>query len=102
MARLIDADKLLEAIANSGLVWETNECLDVIEVLAVKKIIDDAPTIDPITVYEFKGCDNCELDRPKGKWILDSIGCYCSECKKHPDVTTDYCPFCGANMRGDV
>ena len=45
--RLIDADELLKAIANSGLVLETNECLDVIETLAVKKIIDDAPTISP-------------------------------------------------------
>lgn len=69
---------------------------------AVDDFIDNAPTIEATTVYEFKGCDNCELDRPKGKWILDSIGCYCSECKKHPDVTTDYCPFCGADMRGDV
>ena len=43
--RLIDADKLLKAIANSGLIWETNECIDVIETLAVKKIIDDAPTV---------------------------------------------------------
>lgn len=45
--RLIDADELLKAIANSGLIWETNECLDVIETLAVKKIIDDAPTVVP-------------------------------------------------------
>lgn len=39
-----------------------------------------------------------KFKRPQGKWVLDSIGCYCSECKKYPDATTDYCPFCGAQM----
>ena len=48
-------------------------------------LIDEAPTIEPTTVYEFKGCDNCELDRPKGKWKLVEHG-------KNIDVE---CPFCG-------
>lgn len=71
------------------------------------------------TVYEFKGCDNCELDRPKGKWIfsgvehtsdnpIDSDSYYCSVCKRSISTTltrpTDLFPFChcGADMRGDV
>lgn len=76
--RLIDADELLKAIANSGLVWETNECLDVIEVLVVKKIIDDAPTVE---------------ERPKGKWIekVERRGCFAGD----KTVYSYTCPFCG-------
>lgn len=98
--RLIDADELLKAIANSGLVWETNECLDVIEVLVVKKIIDDAPTIE---------------ERPKGEWKYCGMGVHsCTNCGAeyeagicdHCNVNNSefkFCPNCGADMReGEV
>ena len=79
---------------------------------AVDDFIDNAPTIEPTTVYEFKGCDNCELDRPKGKWIEESVpvalvgagnGQYrCSNCG-HGDIQAKtqevpYCWWCGARM----
>jgi hypothetical protein len=95
--RLKDADKILEAIANSGLVWETNECLDVIEVLVVKKIIDDAPTVE---------------ERPQGEWIekVERRGCFVGD-KTVYSYTCPFCgvkefkkyPFChcGADMRGE-
>ena len=95
MSRLIDADELLKAIANSGLIWETNECLDVIETLAVKKIVDDAPTLE---------------ERPKGKWYYNyQNGWHCSICNKSvKDMPTvmgkadfNFCPNCGANMKGE-
>ncbi len=35
----------------------------------------------------------------KGEWKLDSLGAYCSECKIHPDYTTNFCPNCGSDMR---
>ena len=51
--------------------------------------------------------------RPKGKWELHGKTYYCSECgeeaidlEPEPDVysssycLTDYCPYCGADMRG--
>ena len=102
--RLIDADKLLEAIANSGAVWETNDCIDVIEILTVKKIVDNAPTIEPTTVYEFKGCDNCELDRPKGEWEYNPEWneYMCPFCLGGFPKEYNFCPNCGADMRGDV
>lgn len=88
--RIIDADKLLEDIANSGLVWETYELLDVIEILAVKKIIDDEPTVE---------------ERPKGKWIIKHAnGCnyyICSECSVLSNDWDNFCPNCGADMRGE-
>lgn len=41
----------------------------------------------------------------KGKWIINSDGYYpyCSECRKEPKNgdMTDFCPNCGADMRGE-
>lgn len=102
--RLIDADVLLKAIADSGLVWETNDCIDVIELLAVKKIIDDAPTVDTTfkEVVAYECGQKAVEERPKGKWVEDSGNIACSHChiiwlyRK-----TDFCPNCGADMKGD-
>ena len=54
MTRLIDADALKEAFANSEHIKETVCGLDVMEMLAIIEIIDNAPTIE---------------ERQKGKWI---------------------------------
>lgn len=64
-------------------------------------LIDNAPTIKPTTVYEFKGCDNCELERPKGKWINRC----CTECGTFTSLNifnVKYCPECGARMESDA
>ena len=41
---------------------------------------------------------------PKGKWLEDNRGYfYCSECGDYPNNQrdkTNYCPICGADMRG--
>ena len=39
-------------------------------------------------------------ERSQGEWKLDSLGAYCSECGTHPDYSSNYCPNCGADMRG--
>ena len=54
MTRLIDADGLKEAFANSEHIKETTDGLDVMEMLAIIEIIDNAPTIE---------------ERPQGEWI---------------------------------
>ena len=56
--------------------------------------------------WDFANIDDCKyyaetFERPQGEWKLDSVGAYCSECHKHPDATSDFCPFCGADMRRD-
>ena len=49
-------------------------------------------------------------DRPSGEWVQDTYGwVYCSHCKKYLDdyqmvfflKPFDYCPNCGADMRGE-
>ena len=48
-----------------------------------------------------------EQARPKGKWIVHPKGIYahlvCSKCLSNApyDCKTNYCPNCGADMRGD-
>lgn len=41
-------------------------------------------------------------DRPKGEWIKATESTWkCSLCKGIMFVESNYCPFCGADMRGD-
>lgn len=81
--RLIDADELKKCaipceIHNGAL---TDLCVPLYQ-------IDNAPTVDGYT------------KRLQGEWKLDSVGVYCSECKKHHDYSSDFCPYCGADMKG--
>jgi len=82
--RLIDADKLKEcAIAcniHNGTL--TDLCVPLYQ-------INNAPTVE---------------ERPKGEWIYidNDWGTFqCDQCKKHSSINYNYCPNCGADMRGD-
>lgn len=82
--RLIDADALYKAITSS-----IDYCEDILE------IIDRQPT----------------AEAKKGKWIknyedkdLYTVWWYeCSECECEPvnGMLTAFCPYCGADMRGE-
>ena len=103
MATYKDTDQILKAIADSGLIWETDECIDVIEVLAVKKIIDDAPkvTLEDIAYNMNNGAVSFRI-RPKGIWNMREDGRkFCSNCCFTTGVSYKYCPECGADMRGE-
>ena len=71
--RLIDASALLEAFSNSDHIKETTSGLDVMEMLAIKEIIDNAPTV-PLPDFK-EGYKQAILDgktnysRPEGEWI---------------------------------
>ena len=60
-------------------------------------------------LLEQQPCDNC-ISRPKGTWdiLSDDDGIYgiCSVCQQDADfdhygVAFDFCPNCGADMRGE-
>lgn len=79
--RLIDADALIEAYdrAHEG------------EPGKARQLILDAPTIE---------------ERKSGKWIDNSDGIegawnYCSVCGEQAIDLYDFCPNCGADMRGE-
>lgn len=47
--------------------------------------------------------------REKGEWVFEEVypgvvslnGYMCSKCRKNTAKKTDFCPNCGADMRGD-
>ena len=83
--RLIDALELKRSIAVSAILEDGKHIFD---------IIDEQPTV--------------ESERKKGKWIDICGNLRCSECNvEYPDLYPDYdetnfCPNCGASMRGDL
>lgn len=96
--RLIEANEALRMMENSrhdnpffngktAPVWETAHDFAISCVLA-------CPTIDP------------EELRPKGEWIkteyTPNFYCKCSVCGRMMPIgeKTNYCPHCGAKMRG--
>ena len=111
--RLIDADALYERAANldaqaleyvgklierdgdkPSTEWRIWSAI-LTERSAFKHDVFDAPTIEP--------------ERKTGKWIWDDEGYHCSECFFHAygntleclDGTYQFCPNCGADMRGE-
>ena len=115
--RIIDANALKEQIvrkANSG---QFSEAV----IYGFQKaiwLIDNAPTVEPnkdngATQYSQGYYDGFmsakelitkEPERPKGEWITeDSLHClyYCSNCRNNGERIMPYCPWCGADMRGD-
>ena len=72
--------------------------------------IDNAPTV---SIYTFKEVEeirqatieqtriSCKCERPHGEWLEDSGNIACSNCHTiWLYRRTDYCPHCGADMRG--
>lgn len=85
--RLIDADKLIMYIADCKLseiiTWEQAE--------VATDFLMNAPTVE---------------NRPKGKWDASVNGTdyrVCSKCgyERHAGTKYNYCPICGADMRGE-
>ena len=109
---LISRSALLKAFAESNHIKETASGLDVMEMLAIKEIIDNAPTVDLTKnqAYDKGFITAMKLyARPKGKWhyfdeYLNGGTFYITECPFcHLRVLeiTNFCPDCGADMRGD-
>ena len=111
--RLIDADELKKA-------FEDTVCIEPMPYAFVKQIIDNAPTVqhDEIVIQEVlnKRCMTAVANeylvalhgkRPQGKWIFkhNSSDIWCSVCDENFDEIPqkfNYCPNCGADMRGDT
>ena len=105
---LISRSDLLKAFAESNHIKETASGLDVMEMLAIKEIIDNAPTVETFTKDDVAGaynegymCGSRENKRPKGEWIDDEHGTTCSNCGELSHRWSNFCPNCGADMRGE-
>ena len=73
--------------------------------------VDDATAVTRVLVEDNKNVNICnKADRPKGKWHHIQSVCYgggtmkevvCSKCHEHQILPTNFCPYCGADMRGE-
>lgn len=58
-----------------------------------------------VPVKDIKALPTIQPETKRGRWLINSDGYYpyCSACMAEPEsgVMTDYCPSCGANMRGE-
>lgn len=114
MSRLIDADELANKVAD--LYTEGEEATEADKVVNdVIDLIDDAPTVlhDNYSMGYQDGVKKVLSERPTGHWFLldecSNEGVYCSNCRKkvyrveyaNQKVKSNYCPNCGADMRGD-
>ena len=86
---------------------------DLISRRAVLKLLSTMPPEEAITkamlIQSVKQMDVAQPERKRGKWEITNLGAVgvfdsCSECKrvvKHKAPFYNYCPNCGADMRGE-
>jgi hypothetical protein len=97
-------------------------CKDIMGGLNWERIIDNAPTINPLTDPLFDAYSKIadlefehsgdfwittpkgkkiyfEKKRPRGKWIIEHDWVHCFLCGHEQNYTSNFCPNCGADMR---
>lgn len=96
MSRYIDADKLINDLDYDVSCYPGGNDKSYIQVCDFKSMINGQPTADVVEVK-------------RGKWIRhEQDGAIfadyeCSVCSAYPTggIRSNYCPNCGADMRGD-
>ena len=94
--RLIDGDALKQEFEDlAAIQWNKDTCTTCARAFKESaERVEDAKTVDAV-------------ERKKGKWRVvsrqtDSFTAYrCSECNELVYGKTNYCPRCGADMRGE-
>ena len=65
--------------------------------------IVNAPTVENITIFAELGEDILAKVRPQGKWIYEEgWNAYCSNCSVPTKRETNFCPYCGADMKKGI
>ena len=120
MRRLVDADELKKVLAEYKSIRNFNMNYDGL----LAELIDNAPTVEPC--YQTTSCLDCKMydkekhncprfcevirnaieERPHGEWLKsdmpESVLAKCSICGFDCGAKThNFCPECGADMRGD-
>ena len=72
-----------------------------------KDLMDDVNRIRAEDISVIKRLPSAQPERKRGKWeiyvisMFDGEGCRCSECGLEGVPYWDFCPNCGADMRGE-
>ena len=103
--QLIDVEELKKVLEFEPLNIKTDGSIDrkaVIDFLSEIANLD--PKVKGSLVMYVMSLPDIQPERKTGKWLINSDGYYpyCSECRKEPKSgdMTDFCPNCGADMRG--
>lgn len=103
--QLIDVEELKKVLEFEPLDIKTDGSIDrkaVIDFLSEIANLD--PKVKGSLVMYVMSLPDIQPERKTGKWLINSDGYYpyCSECRKEPKSgdMTDFCPNCGADMRG--
>lgn len=108
MSDLISREALRNVILNDRKLDGANANWEVNRILVH---IDNAPTVEiPTELCKgcrfLKDCETCEEKlRPQGEWgKIGEIGLAykCNKCGEVSVIPTNFCPNCGAEMRGDA
>ncbi|MBR4489950.1 hypothetical protein IKP13_04880 [bacterium] len=106
--RLIDADPLLKAVKENKELYER-------ERLYLEGLLLNAPTVEPFERIGAICNENCGFYRPQGEWIKQYNKSYelktnegilvgeftkCPKCQYDKARGSNFCPNCGADMRG--
>lgn len=103
--------------------FEDIVCIEPMPYAFVKQIIDNAPTVEPC--YQTTSCLDCKMydkekhncprfcevireiakenQRPQGEWVkIGELGLAykCNKCEEVSVIPENFCPNCGADMRG--
>ena len=106
MSRYIDADKHLQKLGerrDTAIIWELN-CNDE----ATKDRAQEAILIFNECILELINAPTADVrENIKGEWKIycDDKGvvqdCYCDQCGFNSVIGGNFCPNCGADMRGE-
>lgn len=110
--RLIDANALKKEFIKEFYMalGQGADSFDVIGTMT--KVIDNTPTVEPDKIQaimsDYLVC-RCEPQRPQGEWIIDGHHIRCNRCNEYicntdregNKIPNNFCPNCGADMRGE-
>ena len=92
MSRYIDADKTLKAITS-----QFDDCVCIADVIYV---FDNQPTADVRENVSGEWIDRSVRKRYANGHDTYEVFVECSNCECLTDIKSDFCPDCGADMRG--